>query len=97
MELISFGCITPGNVSHVHRCVVRVVHYPMTWLGPYRILYHGILQCRSHTMQGSAICCHEYFVVITDINNGVMTTPSATNGQDYVTGLPVTSQWFGML
>ncbi len=47
-------------------------------------------------MQGSAIYCHEHFVV-SDFNNGVMTTPAANNGQDDVTELPMTSQWFGML
>ncbi len=29
------------------------------------------------TMQGSAICCHEHFIVVSDVNNGVMTTPAA--------------------
>ncbi len=48
------------------------------------------------TMQGSAICCHEHFVVVSDVNNGVMTTPAANKEYD-VTELPVTSQWFGML
>ncbi len=49
------------------------------------------------TMQGSAICCYEHFVVVSDVNNGVMTTPAANNGCDDVTEIPVTSQWFGML
>ncbi len=44
------------------------------------------------TMQGSAICCHEDFVVVSDVNNGVMTTPAGNNGHDDVTELPVTSQ-----
>ncbi len=48
-------------------------------------------------MQQSAICCHEHFVVVNDVNNGVMTTPAANNGYDDVIELPVTSQWFGML
>ncbi len=49
-------------------------------------------------MQGSCIFCHEAFVIVSDINNGVdiMTTP-ANNGHDVVRELPVTSQWFGML
>ncbi len=38
-----------------------------------------------------------HFVVVSDVNNGVMTTPAANNGHDDVTELPVTSQWFGML
>ncbi len=25
------------------------------------------------TMQGSAICCHEYFVAVSDVKNGGMT------------------------
>ncbi len=37
------------------------------------------------TMQGSAICCHEHFVVVSDVNNGVMTTPLVNNGHDDVT------------
>ncbi len=41
-------------------------------------------------MQGSAICCHEHFVVVSDINNRVMTTLAANNGYDDVTELPVT-------
>ncbi len=48
------------------------------------------------TMQGSAICYHEHFVV-SDVNNGVMTTPAANDVHDDVTKLPVTSPWFGML
>ncbi len=48
------------------------------------------------TMQGSAICCHEQFVVSV-VNNDVMTTPTAKNGCDDVTELHVTSKWFGML
>ncbi len=48
-------------------------------------------------MQGSAICCHEHFVVVSDVNNGVMTTPAANNGNNDVTELPLISQWFGML
>ncbi len=48
-------------------------------------------------MQGSAFCCHEHFVVVSDINNGAMTTPAANNGHDDVTELAVTSQWFEML
>ncbi len=47
-------------------------------------------------MQRSAICCHEHFVV-SDVNNGVMTTPAANNGYDDVTEQPVILQWFGML
>ncbi len=31
------------------------------------------------TMQGSAICCHEHFVVVSDVTNGVMTTSAANN------------------
>ncbi len=42
-------------------------------------------------MQGSAICCHVHFVVASDVNNGVMTTPAANNGHDDYTELPVTS------
>ncbi len=49
------------------------------------------------TMKGYVICCHEHFVIVSDVNNGVMTTAAANNGHDYVTELPVTSQWFGML
>ncbi len=49
------------------------------------------------TMQGSTISSHEYFVVVSDVNNGVMTTPAANNAHDDVTELHVTSQWFGML
>ncbi len=48
-------------------------------------------------MQGSTICCHEYFVVVRYINNGVMTTLAAHNGHDDVTELHVSSQWFGMV
>ncbi len=48
-------------------------------------------------MQVSVICCHEDFVVVSHVNNGVMTTPAANNGYDDVTELPMTSQWFGML
>ncbi len=44
------------------------------------------------TMQESVICCHEHFVVVSDVNNGVMKTPAANNGYDNVTVLPVTSQ-----
>ncbi len=46
---------------------------------------------------GMSICCHEHFVVVSDVNNGVMTTPAANNGQDDVTEVRMTSQWFGML
>ncbi len=49
------------------------------------------------TMQGSAICCHEYFVAVSDVKNGGMTTPVAHNGHDDVTELPVASKWYGML
>ncbi len=49
------------------------------------------------TMQGSAICYHEHFVVVSDVNNDVMTTQAANNGYDDVTELHVTSQLFGML
>ncbi len=48
------------------------------------------------TMQGSAICCHVHFFVVTDINNGIMTTLAANNGHDDVTE-HVTLQWFGVL
>ncbi len=48
------------------------------------------------TMQGSAISCHEHFVVVSDVNNGVMITPTASNGYGDVTEIPVTSQWFGI-
>ncbi len=44
------------------------------------------------TIQGFAICCHEHFVVVSDINNRVMTTPAGKNGHDDATELPVTSQ-----
>ncbi len=44
------------------------------------------------TMLGSTICCHEHFVVVSDVNNGVMTTQAANCGQDDVTELPVTPQ-----
>ncbi len=46
------------------------------------------------SMKGSAICCHllhEHFDVVSDVNNGVMTTPVANNGHDDVKELPVTS------
>ncbi len=46
------------------------------------------------TMSGSAIGCHELFVVVSDINNGVMTKPAVNNGHGDVTELP---QWFRML
>ncbi len=49
------------------------------------------------TMQGSVIRCHEYFVVVSDVNNGVMIPLATNNGYDDVTELPVISQWFGML
>ncbi len=49
------------------------------------------------TIQGYVICCHEHFVVVGDVNNGVMTTLAANNGYAVVTELPMTSQWFGML
>ncbi len=49
------------------------------------------------TMQGFPICCHEDFVIVSNINNRVMTTPAENNGHDDVTELPVTSQWFGIL
>ncbi len=49
------------------------------------------------TMHESANCCHVHFVAVSDINKGVMTSPTANNGHDDVTELPVTSQWFGML
>ncbi len=48
------------------------------------------------TMQGSAICCHEH-VVVSDANNGVMTTPATNNGYDDVTEFCMASQQFGML
>ncbi len=48
-------------------------------------------------MKGSAIYCHEHFVVVSDVSNGGMTAPAANNGYDDVTVLPVTLQWFGML
>ncbi len=70
-------------------------YYPMTWLGTARILSNGILQCRPPTMHGSAIIWHKHFLD-SDINNGVMTIPTANNGHDDITELPVTSQWFGM-
>ncbi len=37
------------------------------------------------TMQGSAICYHEHFVVVSKANNGVKTTPAAQYGNDDVT------------
>ncbi len=49
------------------------------------------------TVQESVIRCHEHFVDVNDVSNGVMTTPTANNGHDDVIELPVTSQWFGML
>ncbi len=50
------------------------------------------------TMQGSAICFYEHFVVVSDAaNNGVMATPAANNGHNHVRELLVTSQWFVML
>ncbi len=38
-------------------------------------------------MQGSAICCHDHFDVVSDVNNCVITTPAANNGHDDVTVL----------
>ncbi len=35
-------------------------------------------------MQGSATCCHEHFVVVSDVNNGVMIIPSVNKGHDDV-------------
>ncbi len=49
------------------------------------------------TMQGPASCCHGHFLLVSDVNNGVITTPAANNGHDNVTEPPVTSQWSGML
>ncbi len=43
------------------------------------------------------MCCHEHFVVVSDVNNGDMTTPVVNNEHDDVKELPVMSQWFGML
>ncbi len=70
----------------------NIPFYPMTWLGTTRILFRGILQYRS-------LQCRDLpsVIVVSDINNGVMTTQVANNGHDDVTELPVTSQWFGML
>ncbi len=68
--------------------------YPMTWLDTTRILYHGIFRCRSPQC---AICCLEHFVVVSNVNNDVMTTSAANNGRGDVTELLVTSQWLGML
>ncbi len=48
------------------------------------------------TMHVSAICFHEHFVVVSDVNNGVMRIPAANNGHDDITGLLVTLQLFGM-
>ncbi len=53
----------------------------------------GYCSADPHNAQWSAICCHVHFVVVSDINNGFMTTPAANNGNDDVTELPVTSQW----
>ncbi len=64
----------------------------MDFLGITRTLYHWDFAVQIPTMQRSAICCHEYFVVVSNINNGALTTPSANNGHDDVTKLPVTSQ-----
>ncbi len=49
------------------------------------------------TIQGSTICCHDNFVVVSDVNNGVMTTPAANNECGDAIELPVTSQLLGML
>ncbi len=43
----------------------------------------------------NACICH--FVVVSDVNNGVNSTPAANNEHDDVTELLVTSQLFGML
>ncbi len=43
-------------------------------------------------MQGSTICYHEHFVVLSDVNNGFMTTPAVNKRHDDVTELS-----FGML
>ncbi len=72
--------------------------YPRIWLGTTRIIVPWDMAVHIPTMQGSAIRCHEHFVVVSDVmNNGVMTTPAANNVHDDVTELPVTSQWLGML
>ncbi len=66
----------------------------MTWLGTTRGIVPWDIAVQIPT---SAICCHEHVVVVSDVNNGVMTIPAANNGHDDVTELLVTSQWFGML
>ncbi len=68
----------------------------MTWLGTTRIIVPWDIAVQIPIMQGSAFCCHEHFVVVSNVNNGVMTTPAANNGHDDITVLHVTSQWFGM-
>ncbi len=50
-----------------------------------------------HNARGSVICCHQHFDLVSDVNNGVMTTPAANNAYDDVTEISVSSQWFGML
>ncbi len=50
----------------------------MTWLGTsYLDIVPYDITVQIHTMQGSAICCHDNFVVVSDVNNGVMTTQAA--------------------
>ncbi len=36
-----------GVIDKVDKNLTDYCYYPMTWLGTTRILYHGILQCRS--------------------------------------------------
>ncbi len=38
-----------------------------------------------------------HLVVVSEVNKGVMTTPTINNGDDDVTEILVTSQWFGIL
>ncbi len=69
----------------------------ITWLGTTWILYHGILQSRFPQCRDLSYVAMIIFVVVSDVNNGVMTKPAVNNGHDDVTELPVTSHWFGML
>ncbi len=86
-------CNMSPNVITTYNTSVTLSHD----LASYQDIVPWDIAVKIPTMQWSVICCHEHFVVVSDINDDIMTTPAAINWHDDVTELPVTSQLFGML
>ncbi len=65
--------------------IVLSGHISHDLAGYYKNIVPWDIVVQIPTMQGSTICCHEHFVIISDVKNGDMTTPAANNGHDDVT------------